>query len=77
MTTDFTSELQTTIERCDRVIIAASVAAIFGRPAAIRRIRAVPGHGTSAWTREGRLAIQECHQMAAPLVRLARPAGEL
>ncbi len=57
--------------RRDRVIIAASVAALFGPRVAIRHIRAVPGNGTGAWLREGRLAIQTSHRMAAPLLRLA------
>jgi hypothetical protein len=57
--------------RRDRVIIAASVAALFGRRVAIRQIRAVPGNGAGAWLREGRLAIQTSHRMGAPLIRLA------
>jgi len=62
--------------RHDRVVIAATVAALFGVPAVIRRIRAVPGHGPDAWTREGRLAIQRSHGTAAPLFREARGRGE-
>ena len=63
-------------ERQDLVIIAAAVAALFGRPAAIRHIRAVPGHGPEAWTREGRLAVQRSHGMPAPLIRRAPDRGE-
>jgi len=66
-------------ERRDRVVIAAAVAAIAGRPAAVRRVRAVPGHMDGSWLREGRLAIQQSHGTAAPLVRLLldRESGEL
>jgi hypothetical protein len=58
-------------ERRDRVIIAAAVAALFGRSGAIRAIRSVPGHAEGAWMREGRLAVQAAHRMPAPLVRPA------
>jgi hypothetical protein len=58
-------------ERRDRVIIAAAVAALFGRGVAIRAIRSVPGHAEGAWMREGRLAVQAAHRMPAPLVRQA------
>jgi hypothetical protein len=60
----------------DRVVIAAAIAALFGRPAAIRHITGVPGHGPEAWTREGRLAIQRSHGMPAPLIRRAPDRGE-
>ena len=60
----------------DRVVIAAAIAALFGRSAAIRRIQAVPGHGADAWVREGRLAIQRSHAMAAPLIGQSRARGE-
>ena len=62
--------------RLDRVVIAAAVAFLLGRPAAIRQIRAAPGHGADAWTREGRLTIQRAHGMPAPLIRLAPDRGE-
>jgi len=55
----------------DRVIIAAAVAALFGRRAAIRQVRAIADDSGSDWTREGRLAIQTSHRMTAPLIRLA------
>lgn len=58
-------------QRRDRVIIAAAVAALFGRGAAIRVIRSVPGHAEGAWMREGRLAVQAAHRTSAPLVRQA------
>ena len=54
----------------DRVIIAAAVAALFGRRAAVRQVRAV-ADGESEWMREGRVAIQTSHRMTAPLIRLA------
>jgi len=62
--------------RQDRVVIAAAVAALFGSPAAIRRIRPVPGHGAGAWNREGRLAVQRSHIMPAALIRQGRDRGE-
>ena len=62
--------------RHDRVVIAAAVAALFGSPTAIRRIRPVPGHGAGAWNREGRLAVQRSHVMPAALIRQGRDRGE-
>ena len=62
--------------RHDRVIIVAAVAALFGAPAAIRRIRPVPGHGAGAWNREGRLTVQRSHVMPAPLMGQGRVRGE-
>ena len=62
--------------REDRVVIAAAVAALFGRPAAIRHINTVPGHGPGAWTREGRLTTQQSHGMPASLIRLAPDRGK-
>jgi hypothetical protein len=61
--------------RRDRVIIASAVAALFGAPATIRRIRAVPGHHKGAWTREGRLAVQNSHRMPAALIRMGPDRG--
>ena len=57
--------------RCDRVIIAAAVAALFGRPAVIPRLRVLAGFSTGAWLREGRLAIQVSHRMPAAGVGMA------
>jgi hypothetical protein len=54
-------------KRRDRVVIAAAVAAVFGRRASIRAIRPVPGHAEGEWMREGRLAVQTSHRMPAPL----------
>ena len=61
--------------RRERVVIAAAVAVALGRPAAIRSIRAAPGHGAGAWTRQGRLAVQQSHRMPAELVRTAPDRG--
>ena len=58
-------------KRRDRVVIAAAVAALFGRRASIRAIRPVPGHAEGAWMREGRMAVQAAHRMPAPLIRPA------
>lgn len=57
--------------RRDRVIIAAAVAAMFGRRATVRQVRAIAGDRGSDWMREGRLAIQTSHRMNAPLIQLA------
>ncbi len=59
--------------RRDQIIIAAAISALFGRRAAVRQVRAVPGKEAGAWLREGRLAIQMAHRTAAPLIR---PVGE-
>ena len=63
-------------QRLHRVVIAATVAALFGKPATIRSIKTVPGHGEGAWAREGRLAIQRSHGVTAPLIRYAADRGE-
>jgi hypothetical protein len=63
-------------QRRDRVIIAAAVAALLGRPAVIRKIRPAPAHGAGAWSREGRLAVQRSHAMPAPLIGQGRARGE-
>ena len=63
-------------QRHDRVVIAAAVAALFGSPTVIRRIRPVPGHGAGAWNREGRLAVQRSHVMPAALIRQGRDRAE-
>jgi hypothetical protein len=62
--------------RLDRVVIAAAVAALFGRPASIRSIKTVPGHGVGAWARAGRVDIQRSHGMTAPLIRHAADREE-
>jgi hypothetical protein len=69
MRMDSNSEPGAEERRRDQVIIAAAVSALFGRHAAIRRVRAVPGKEAGAWLREGRLAIQASHRTAAPLIR--------
>ena len=74
MTTDFTA-LSAEQRRRDRVVIAAVVAALYGEPAAIRRIRAVPVHPAGGWVREGRLAIQASHRTTAPLIRYGPDLG--
>jgi len=62
--------------RQDRVVIAAAMAALFGSPTAIRRIRTAPGHGAGAWNREGRRAVQRSHVMPAALMGQGRDRGE-
>lgn len=66
-------------EKQDRVVIAATVAALFGRGAAIRHIRAISGGSHGTWVRQGRLDIQSSHETAPPLIRPAdrRPQGDL
>lgn len=69
MSPDASEHPDTEQRRRDRVVIAAAVAALFGRSAAIRTIRAVPGRLEGAWMRAGRLALQAAHGMPAPLIR--------
>ena len=70
MNRDANYELDAEQGRRDRVIIAAAIAALFGRTAVTRRIRVVPDESEGTWMREGRLAVQTSHRMAAPLARL-------
>ena len=63
---------ETEIERMDRVVIAAAVAAVVGSHATIRGIRAASGRGEGSWLREGRLAIQGSRRLGNPLMRAVR-----
>ena len=66
------SELEVDIDRLDRVVIAAAVAAVLGPSAQIRGIQPVSRRDNGSWMREGRLEVQSSHRMAKPLMRAAR-----
>jgi hypothetical protein len=75
MSPDISRDPELEQKRLDRVIIAAAVAAIFGRRATVRVISAAPSHREGAWIREGRIAIHASHSMAAPLIGSAPDRG--
>lgn len=55
----------------DRVVIAAALAGVIGKPVAVRRIRPASGRREGAWVRHGREEARS-HRMPAPLGRAPR-----
>jgi hypothetical protein len=53
---------QREVPRKHRVVIAAAVAAIYGKHAFIRQIEV--SSGAAAWTRQGRSAVQASHDVS-------------
>ena len=65
-----------TIPEHHYVAIAAAVAAVCGHGAQVRQIRAVNHPVTSAWARQGRMLLQQSHDLGGRRISLRQPARE-